>query len=95
MAPVIDSLPKGGKFFVTLDVDGLDPSVMPGTVALSPGGLSWWHVIRLFEGLVEKGTIVGLNLVELAPKNDVNNLSLIGAGRLIMKLLMLQLQSPR
>jgi len=95
MAPVIDSLPKGGKFFVTLDVDGLDPSVMPGTVALSPGGLSWWHVVTLFEGLVEKGTIVGLNLVELAPKNDLNNLSLIGAGRLIMKLLMLQLQSPR
>ena len=95
MAPVIGSLPKGGKFFVTLDVDGLDPSVMPGTVALSPGGLSWWHIVTLFEGLVEKGTIVGLNLVELAPKNDLNNLSLIGAGRLIMKLLMLQLQSPR
>ena len=95
MVQVIDSLPKGGKFFVTLDVDGLDPSVMPGTVALSPGGLSWWHVVTLFEGLVEKGRIVGLNLVELAPKNDVNNLSLIGAGRLIMKLLMLQLQSSR
>ena len=95
MAPVIDSLPKGGKFFVTLDVDGFDPSVMPGTVALSPGGLSWWHVVTLFEGLVEKGTIAGLNLVELSPKNDVNKLSLIGAGRLIMKLLMLQPQSPR
>ena len=91
ITPVIQSLPNGGKFFVTLDVDGLDPSVMPGTVALSPGGLSWWHVVTLFEGLVQKGSIVGLNLVELAPKNDVNRLSLIGAGRLIMKLLMLQL----
>ena len=36
---VIDSLPDGGQFFVNLDVDGLDPSVMPGTIALAPGGL--------------------------------------------------------
>ena len=60
MAPVIKSLPNDGKFFVTLDVDGLDPSVMPGTVALSTGGLSWWHVVTLFEALVQKGSIVVL-----------------------------------
>ena len=46
----------------------------------------------LFEGLAKKGDIVGLNIVELAPKNDVNQLSMIGAGRLLVKLLMLQLQ---
>ena len=51
--------------------------------------------MTLFEGLAQKGSIVGLNVVELAPKNDVNKLSLIGAGRLIMKLLMLQLQKAR
>ena len=49
-------------------------------------------VIDLFEGLAKKGDIVGLNIVELAPKNDVNQLSMIGAGRLLVKLLMLQLQ---
>ena len=89
---VIDSLPNGGRFFVSLDVDGLDPSVMPGTIALAPGGLSWWHIIELFEGLARKGDIVGLNVVELAPENDVNQISLIGVGRLILKLLMLQLE---
>lgn len=88
---VIDSLPDGGQFFISLDVDGLDPSVMPGTIALAPGGLSWWHIVELFEGLARKGDIVGLNVVELAPENDVNQISLIGVGRLILKLLMLQL----
>lgn len=88
---VIDTLPVGGNFFVTLDVDGLDPSVMPGTIALAPGGLSWWDIDSLFRGLTQKGTVVGLNVVELAPKNDLNQLSMIGAGRLILKLLMLQL----
>ncbi len=77
---------------MSLDVDGLDPSVMPGTIALAPGGLSWWHIVELFEGLARKGDIVGLNVVELAPKNDVNQISLIGVGRLILKLLMLQLE---
>jgi agmatinase len=91
MAPVIAALPSSGRFFVTLDVDGLDPSVMPGTVALAPGGLMWWHIIELFEALAAKGQILGLNLVELAPKNDLNQISMIGAGRLILKLIMLQL----
>ena len=89
---MIDALTAAGRFFVTLDVDGLDPSVMPATTALAPGGLLWWHIIDLFEGLAKKGDIVGLNIVELAPKNDVNQLSMIGAGRLLVKLLMLQLQ---
>jgi arginase family enzyme len=28
---------------------------MPGTVALAPGGLMWWHIIELFEALAAKG----------------------------------------
>ena len=76
---------------MTLDVDGLDPSVMSGTVALAPGGLMWWHIIELFEALVARGQILGLNLVELASKNDLNEISMIGAGRLMLKLIMLQL----
>jgi agmatinase len=95
MAPLIAALPSSGRFFVTLDVDGLDPSVMPGTVALAPGGLMWWHIIELFEALAAKGQILGLNLVELAPKNDLNQISMIGAGRLILKLIMLQLMKSR
>ena len=92
--PVVENLPEGGRFFVTLDVDGLDPAVMPGTLALAPGGLDWWQTVGLFKKLASKGDIVGLNVVELAPKNDINQLSLIGAGRLILKLLALQLVKP-
>jgi len=91
IGPVIDALPDGGRFFVTLDADGLDPSVMPGVVALAPGGLNWWHMIDLFEGMAKKGRIIGLNIVELSPANDVNQLSMIGAGRLLLNLLMRQL----
>ena len=92
---VVDSLPVGGQFFVSLDVDGLDPSVVPGTIALAPGGIMWWEMVELFEELAKKGNIVGLNVVELAPQNDLNQISMITAGRLILKLLMLQLNSPK
>ena len=43
------------------------------------------------EVMAAKGQILGLNLVELAPKNDLNQVSMIGAGRLMLKLIMLQL----
>ena len=92
---VVDSLPVGGQFFVSLDVDGLDPSVVPGTIALAPGGIMWWEIVELFEELAKKGNIVGLNVVELAPQNDLNQISMITAGRLILKLLMLQLNSSK
>ena len=80
---------------MTLDVDGLDPSVMPRMVALAPGGLMWRHIIELFEALAAKGRILGLNLVELAPKNDLNQTPMIGASRLMRKLIMLQLMKSR
>lgn len=88
MKSVIEALPKDVNFFITLDVDGLDPSVMPGTVALAPGGLLWWQLIDLLDGLSERGSIIGLNVVELAPKNDLNQISMIGAGRFIVSLVM-------
>ena len=69
MAPVIATLPSSGKFFVTLDVDRLDPSVMPVTVALAPGGLMRWRIVELFEALAAKGQILEPNLFELAPKS--------------------------
>jgi len=88
----LGNLPDEGKFFITLDVDGLDPSIMPGTIALSPGGLDWRQIIACFEGISKKGKIIGLNIVELAPKNDINQISMIAVGRLILKCLMLELK---
>ena len=85
---VINDIPAGVKFFITLDVDGLDPSVMPGTVALAPGGLLWWHLVDLLDGISQKGPIIGLNVVELSPNQDLNQISMIGAGRFIASFVM-------
>jgi agmatinase len=57
----------GPKVYVTLDVDGLDPSVIPATGTPVPGGLSWYQTLGLLRAVSEQRQIVGCDLVELAP----------------------------
>ncbi|MDY0288466.1 MAG: agmatinase family protein [Sphaerochaeta sp.] len=59
------SFPK--KLFITFDVDGLDASLMGSTGTPDPGGLFWWDAIDLLESLTRDRTIVGCDVVELAP----------------------------
>jgi agmatinase len=53
IGPVLDLIPQGARF-VTLDCDGLDPSIMPAVIAPAPGGLSYWHVVELLRALQRK-----------------------------------------
>ena len=80
---VLDRIPDGGPYYLTIDADGIDPTVMPAVMAQTPGGLNWLQVRRLVHGLVEKGRVVGMDLVEIAPGNDVGNTTMIHAERLI------------
>ncbi|WP_108260348.1 agmatinase [Mangrovicoccus ximenensis] len=56
------------KIYVSFDVDGLDPSVMPATGTPVPGGLGFWQAIHLLERLCAGRQIVGIDVVELAPE---------------------------
>jgi agmatinase len=56
---------------------------MPAVLAPTPGGVDWLQIRQLIHGLVRKGRVVGMDLVELAPAYDVRNLSMINAERLI------------
>lgn len=60
-----DSFPK--KLFITFDVDGFDSSLMGSTGTPDPGGLFWWDAINLLESLTVGRTIIGCDVVELAP----------------------------
>jgi agmatinase len=56
---------------------------MPAVMAQTPGGLSWLQIRKLVHGLVSKGRVLGMDLVEIAPTYDVGNITLIHAERLI------------
>ena len=50
-------IPQGARVVVTLDCDGLDPGIMPGVAARSPGGLSYTQAIDLIAGLGRRARI--------------------------------------
>ncbi len=80
---IIDQIPDGGPYYLTIDADGVDPTIMPAVCAQTPGGFSWYQIRKLIHGLVKKGKVVGVDLVEIAPKYDVGNITMIHAERLI------------
>ena len=53
--------------YLSIDVDGFDPSIMPSTGTPEPGGLGWYDVLRLFRELTRERKLVGADVVELAP----------------------------
>ncbi|MFK8049853.1 MAG: agmatinase [Halioglobus sp.] len=83
MDAVLDRIPDGGPFYLTIDADGIDPTIMPAVMAQTPGGLDWNQTRKLIHGLVKKGRVVGMDLVEIAPDYDVGNITAIHAERLI------------
>jgi len=83
MDAVLDRIPDGGPFYLTIDADGIDPTIMPAVMAQTPGGLDWFQIRALIHGLVKKGRVVGMDLVEIAPQHDVGNTTMIHAERLI------------
>jgi agmatinase len=58
---------QGRRVFLTIDVDGLDPSIVPSTGTPEPDGLSWRETLDILRTLCGHATVVGLDCVELAP----------------------------
>jgi len=56
-----------GDVYLTVDLDVLDPAVMPSTGTPEPGGLSWRELLRLVQEAEKRCRIRGFDIVELAP----------------------------
>jgi len=88
LAPVLESVPADLPLYVTIDADGLDPAAMPGVMAPAPGGLRVDQVLPLLATLARRQPILGLDVVEIAPRFDAANaITCITAGRLIVTVL--------
>lgn len=60
----IDSLTE--NVYLTIDIDGLDPSLVPTTGTPEPGGLGWYEVLTLIRRLARKKRVIGMDLVEFS-----------------------------
>ena len=56
--------------YVSFDVDGLDPAIMPATGTPVPGGLAYYQALHLVEHALKGRKCVGLDVVELAPDGN-------------------------
>ena len=63
--PILSALTD--TVYVTFDLDGLDPAVMPATGTPEPGGLDWYEAVDLLGAVAARSRIVGFDVVELAP----------------------------
>lgn len=62
----IDFIPE--NIYLSIDLDVLDPSIMPATGTPEPGGLDWYQAVRLLERIISGRRILGVDVVELRPQ---------------------------
>ncbi len=72
--------------YMTIDVDGFDPSVIPGTGTPQPGGFGWYEALALFKAVIESKKIVAIDVVETAPQKN-NNITEMNVAKLIYRLM--------
>ncbi len=87
MAAVLERIPAGGTYYLTVDADGMDPTIAPAVAGPAPGGVTYPQMRTLIHGLVAKGRVAGMDIVEITPKRDVNAITCVTAVRLICNLI--------
>ena len=86
---VLDIIPEAPNYYFTIDIDGFDPSIAPGTGTPSHGGFLYYEVLEIIQALVKRsgGRIVGMDLVEVAPAYDPAGVTAILAAQLLLNTL--------
>lgn len=70
IARAIAGLPKDVPVYIALDIDCLDPAIMPAVIGPAPGGLSYRQLLEIFTTVAAHAPIAGFNLVEFMPEQD-------------------------
>jgi len=73
------------KVFITIDLDGIDPSLLPGVGTPEPGGLNWYQLNQFIKRIFTNHQVIGCDVMELAPVKD-SVVSQFTAAKLVYKL---------
>ncbi|ADY27253.1 Agmatinase (plasmid) [Deinococcus proteolyticus MRP] len=95
LAGVLAQLPQGKNVYFSVDVDGFDPAVIPGTSSPEPDGLTYAQGMAVLAAAARQNTVVGLDVVELAPNLDPSDRSTLLMARLIMETLCEVFSAPQ
>lgn len=84
---VLERVPAGKNYYLTIDIDGFDPSIAPGTGTPSHGGFLYYDMLEFLDGLAQRGNVVGIDLVEVAPEYDHTGMTAILAAQVLLNTL--------
>ena len=77
-------IPAGERYYVTIDIDGFDPSIAAGTGTPSHGGFLYYEILEFLDGLTKQGDGIGVELVEGAPDYDLSGSTTTLAAQLLL-----------
>lgn len=80
-------VPAEVDLYLTIDIDGFDPSIAPGTGTPSHGGFVYYEVLELIAILAKRQRIVGIDLVEVAPDYDPTGSTSILAAQVLLNII--------
>ncbi|MEM6487328.1 MAG: agmatinase [Pseudomonadota bacterium] len=86
-AAVAARVPAGARVYLTIDIDGFCPSIAPGTGTPSHGGFLYYEVLEMLQALAGRCTLVGIDLVEVAPDYDRTGATAILAAQILLNTL--------
>lgn len=79
----VDLVPAGAEVIICLDLDALDPGVMPAVIGRTAGGMSYWQVLDLISSVAAKARIAGFDIVEFMPDRDIDGQGAAVAAQLL------------
>ncbi|WP_170784622.1 agmatinase [Ruegeria lacuscaerulensis] len=81
---ILARIPEGARYYVTIDIDAFCPSIASGTGTPSHGGFLYYDVLEILQGLAQRGDVVGIDLVEVAPNYDPTESTQILAAQVLL-----------
>ena len=81
---VIEQIPENIPYYISVDIDSFDPSIASGTGTPSHGGFMYYEVLELIDLIAQKGKIIGMDLVEVAPDYDMTSSTTTLAAQLLL-----------
>lgn len=83
----VAKLPQAKSYYITFDMDVMDPSIAPGVNSPAFGGIDYWQATGLLWAVARRGPVVGFDVVEIAPRLDTRGLTSMLAARLTLNLI--------
>ena len=84
---MLNRIPLGERYYITIDIDAFDPSIASGTGTPSHGGFLYYEILEFLDGLTKHGQVIGVDLVEVAPDYDHTDSTSTLAAQLLLNLI--------